>query len=519
MPPTRNNTNGQVDGNTGVDMQQAIDERNILLAAIVSSAEDAIIGSDLNGHVISWNHAAHLLFGYTAKEITGQAFSSLFPKEQLPEHRALIKLLQHNNTIGQLETVGRRQDGSEVPVSLTISAIRNNTRTMTDDDGQSRDITGFSLIVRDFSVGYRLAERLTLSERHFRQVVEATPNAMIIVGCNGLIEMINTQAEKSFGYNRKELLGQAIELLVPERIRQQHPELRDSYIANPVPRNLNQGNDLFAQRKDGSEFPVQISLNPIQTADGLKILAAIIDTSERKRFTDELSRRNEELDNFAYVASHDLKSPLRNLSQLASWISEDLAGKMNEETTEHLRLMQTRIKRMEKLLDDLLLYFRADQLGGTVEQVDFATMVRDVFELCCPDKSFELELLGHFPCTRTHKVALELVLRNLINNAIKHHDKHRGRITVRVVTKEKQFEIAVCDDGPGISEEHRERVFAMFQTLRPRDEVEGSGMGLAILRKTIESLGGKISLGDNLPHGAVFTFTWPRHEENDTGGL
>jgi len=471
-----------------------------LLAAIVNSSEDAIIGSDLNGHIISWNHAASLLFGHAPEAILGQAFALLFPAGQLPDHLTLIQLLEQGSAIGQFETMGQHADGNELPVSLSISAIRDAT-------GQ---IFGLSLSARDFSNGYKLAARLAQSERHFRLVVNAAPNAMVLVGQNGLIEMVNDRTEKIFGYGRAELVGLAFDLLVPERFRKQHhePQAPQMQQMQPAP-------TLYALRKDGSEFPVEIGLNPIDTADGVKILSAIVDISERQHFIDELSRRNQELKDFAYVASHDLKAPLRGVSQLAMWITEDLEGQINEETREHLHLMRVRITRMEKLLEDLLLYFRADKLGGNIITVDFAELVRDVFELCCSDASFDLELQGSFPKAPTHKAALELVLRNLISNAIKHHDKKSGHIIVRSVAspEDTHYIFEVADDGTGIPPEHHERVFAMFQTLRPRDEVEGSGMGLAVIRKTIESLGGHISLNANQPRGAVFRFSWPRVAE------
>lgn len=460
-----------------------------LLAAIVNSSEDAIIGSDLDGHIISWNHAASLLFGHAHDAITGQAFALLFPDGQLPDHLTLIQLLEQNSAIGQFETMGRHADGREIPVSLSISAIRDKTGK----------IFGLALSARDFSNGYKLAARLAQSERHFRQVVNAAPNAMVLIDQAGLIEMINDRSEKIFGYLRAELVGQPFDVLVPERFRKQ----RNEQPAQAAP-------TLYVRRKDGTEFPVEISLNPIDTADGFKILSAIVDISERQHFIDELSRRNQDLKDFAYVASHDLKAPLRGVSQLATWITEDLAGKINEETSEHLHLMRVRITRMEKLLEDLLLYFRADQLGGNIVTIDFAELVRDVFELCCSDASFDLELEGSFPKAPTHKVALELVLRNLISNAIKHHDKRSGHIVVRSIPNEDHYIFEVADDGAGIPIEHQERVFAMFQTLRPRDEVEGSGMGLAVIKKTIESLGGHISLDANQPRGAVFRFSWPR---------
>lgn len=473
-----------------------------LLAAIVNSSDDAIIGSDLNGHIISWNHAASLLFGHAHAAILGRPFAVLFPDGQLPDHQTLGQLLQKNSAIGQFETMGRRADGSEIPVSLTISAIRDTSSNM----------FGLSLSARDFSSGYKMAARLTQSERHFRQVVNAAPNAMILVNSQGQIELINERCEQLFGYTRAELIGNSLDMLVPERFREQHPQRRATYFAHPGEPVMAKGRELFALHKDGREFPVEVGLNPIETADGIKILSAIVDMSERKRFTDELSRRNQELKDFAYVASHDLKAPLRGVNQLATWITEDLEGQINEETSEHLHLMRVRITRMEKLLDDLLLYFRADNLGGSIENIDFAEMVRDVFELSCNNPSFDLELQGVFPKAETHKVALELVLRNLINNAIKHHDKASGHIIVRSIPSpdEQYYLFEVADDGPGIAPEHYERVFAMFQTLRPRDEVEGSGMGLAVIKKTIESLGGSISLAANQPRGSAFRFSWPK---------
>ncbi|MFZ6875694.1 sensor histidine kinase [Undibacterium sp. Di27W] len=466
-----------------------------LLAAIVNSSEDAIIGSDLHGHIISWNHAATLLFGHAHDSILGQAFALLFPDGQLPDHLTLIQLLEQNSAIGQFETMGRHADGREIPVSLSISAIRHGQG---DSAGK---IFGLALSARDFSNGYKLAARLAQSERHFRQVVNAAPNAMVLIDQAGVIEMINDRGEKIFGYPRAELVGQPFDILVPARFRGQHAEQLDQ----PAP-------TVYALRKDGTEFPVEVSLNPIDTSDGVKVLSAIVDISERQHFIDELSRRNQELKDFAYVASHDLKAPLRGVSQLATWITEDLAGQIKEETREHLHLLRVRITRMEKLLEDLLLYFRADQLGGNIVTVDFAELVRDVFDLCCSDASFDLELQGNFPKAATHRVALELVLRNLISNAIKHHDKRSGHIIVRSISSsdEEHYIFEVADDGAGIPPEHRERVFAMFQTLRPRDEVEGSGMGLAVIRKTIESLGGHISLAANEPRGAVFRFSWPK---------
>jgi PAS domain S-box-containing protein len=359
-------------------------------------------------------------------------------------------------------------------------------------------------------------EVLRKVEQSFMQVVESAPNAMVLVNSQGDIELTNAQVKNIFGYSREELIGQPVEILIPEQFKQQHPSLRNSFFHNPISRPMGEGRDLFGLHKNGHEFPIEIGINPIDTEAGTMILASVVDLTARVKAAQhlaenlkELERRNHELDSFAFIASHDLKSPLRGIDQLATWLGEDLADVIDEKSMQHLRLMRGRINRMENLLDDLLTYSRAGHIDGNLEIVNTENLIRVVFELCCNDARFTLTLEGDFPIFVTARTPLELVMRNLINNAIKHHDKDMGEITVNVKPLNNTFEFTVADDGPGISLEHTERVFAMFQTLRSRDLVEGSGMGLAIVKKTIETLGGSIYLDVNIPRGAAFRFSWP----------
>jgi len=279
---------------------------------------------------------------------------------------------------------------------------------------------------------------------------------------------------------------------------------------------MGQGRDLHARRKEGTEFPVEITINRVDTETGVMVLASVVDITVRVQAmndheanTRELERQNRELNSFAYVASHDLKSPLRGIDQLATWLTEDLKGHIDATSIEHLRLMRVRINRLENLLDDLLAYSRAGRIEGHPEMLDSAALVRDVFELCRDNSPFSLTLEGHFPTFVTTRTPLELVFRNLMNNAIKHHDHAGGEITVRVQHVDDKLQFAVADNGPGIAAIHFERIFRMFQTLRPRDAVEGSGMGLAIVKKTVEAFGGTIQVEANKPRGVVFTFSWP----------
>lgn len=246
-------------------------------------------------------------------------------------------------------------------------------------------------------------------------------------------------------------------------------------------------------------------------------LAGIVqDISERKQaeqrqleLLNKLTSINEELNNFTFVASHDLKSPLRGIHQLATWIAEDLGDNVSSETQKHLGLMRNRITRMEMLLDDLLNYARLGQAGIKIESVNTSELVRNIVDLIATNKEVFLPAAEDLPILETQKASLDLVLRNLISNAIKHHHKAQCTITITAQPIVDGFEFSVMDDGPGILPEHQERVFAMFQTIKTRDQVEGSGMGLALVRKTVELMGGAVRLESNGICGSKFSFTWP----------
>jgi signal transduction histidine kinase len=241
------------------------------------------------------------------------------------------------------------------------------------------------------------------------------------------------------------------------------------------------------------------------------------ENASRRRAEVELRRRNVDLDRFAYVASHDLKAPLRAISMLARWAEEDAEGTMPEKSEEHLRMLRQRVDRLEKLLDDLLAYSRVGRTGGEPEEIDVAALVRGVAEIVGVE-GFELVVARDLPALRAPRAPVEQVFLNLIANAIKHHDRPTGRIAVGGRRFPDGVEYWVEDDGPGIPPEFRERVFEMFQTLRPRDEVEGSGMGLALIRKILEAQEGEIHVEDARgERGSRFVFTWPEraHAEAD----
>ena len=271
------------------------------------------------------------------------------------------------------------------------------------------------------------------------------------------------------------------------------------------------------RHRDGHLINVLINGTPLtQEGASERVTLTITDITRSKRQErqlrrrrDELERSNKELATFAYVASHDLRSPLRGISQLAQWIVEDMPGDLPPEVSEHLRMMQSRIVRMERLLDDLLSYSRVGRIEGDIVEVDVADLCRDLFDLLAPPAAFRLGLGEGLPVFSTLVTPFTLVLRNLIGNAIKHRARDDGMVAVSARQESGVYAFTVTDDGPGIPPEYHERVFGLFQTLRPRDEVEGSGMGLALVRKIVELYGGAVRLESDGESGSRFIFTWP----------
>jgi signal transduction histidine kinase len=236
--------------------------------------------------------------------------------------------------------------------------------------------------------------------------------------------------------------------------------------------------------------------------------------AELLRYTEALERSNQELDAFAYAASHDLKAPLRVIQNASKWLEEDLEAHLTAETREHMSLLRSRVRRMEKLLDDLLAYSRIgrDTSSNPPETIDAAVLVENILAMLMPPEGFTVEVAPSLAGIEVNRMPLEAILINLISNAIKHHDKKVGRIEIFVEDIGAHYRFSIRDDGPGIPAQFHEQIFKMFQTLKPRDKVEGSGMGLALARKHVETSGGTMTLESAPGRGSTFSFTWPKKQ-------
>jgi signal transduction histidine kinase len=249
--------------------------------------------------------------------------------------------------------------------------------------------------------------------------------------------------------------------------------------------------------------------------DNIKKITA--SRAELEAIRQDLERSNAELEQFAYVSSHDLKSPLRAIESLALWIEEDMASTLTDSSRQHLDLLRQRVRRMERLLNDLLDYSRIGRVGHDVQVVNTADLAAQARDLLNIPEGFRVEIRPPMPVLKTQATPLRQVFQNLIGNAVKHHDRKEGLITVSSIDKGDFVEFHVADDGPGIPKEFHKRVFGMFQTLKPRDEVEGSGIGLAVVKKTVEQFGGYITIESGESRGIAFRFTWPKTTEDKPG--
>jgi len=346
-------------------------------------------------------------------------------------------------------------------------------------------------------------------------VVEAIPSAVLLVDGQGLIRMANRACRTILGYEPEELIGQSVETLLPAAARDRHREQRAQYAERPSVRPVGARSDLVAQRKDGRLIPVDISLGPVETAEGPMSVALVNDISERKaseqlrhKHERQLEQSNEELEQFAYVVSHDLRSPLQGVNSLAGFIEEDVGESLPDESREHFRLLRKRVQRMEMLLNDLLNYSRVGRVEAAPRTVNTGKLVREIAELLAPPAGFTIAAADDLPAVFTPEPALQLVLRNLISNAIKHHDRETGQITVAGEPTDDGHHFVVRDDGPGIEPRFHDKVFKMFQTLKPRDQMETSGLGLAIVSKTVKQHGGRVWIESDGDRGCAFHFTW-----------
>lgn len=509
------------------DATAPIENAARFLVQALAQVGDAIIIVDREQRITYLNAQAAAQYAVQPADVLGQPLSLLHQHQWFhldEEEAAYAALAQSGHWRGQ--NIHLLRDGRQLYVESTVTALK-------DEAGNQ---VGLMAVIRDITAQKEAETKLHEMQERFRLAVEKAPLNFAHIDKELRYTWIyNTHTD----FDPEALIGKRDDDLRTnpsvERLVQAKQQVLDSGRGARA--------EFTFPLSDG-EHTYDITIEPLRDASGelIGLTTAALDITQRKQAeeelrrtaeqlqalsrtlrelnstleqrvaerTAELERSNRELDRFAYIASHDLKAPLRAIDNLANWIAEDAAGVLPPPAQLHLNKLRNRVRRLEMLLDDLLLYSRAGRRRYTPETVDTAALVTGIVELLNPPPSFHVQIEGELPAIRCERPPLELVLRNLLENAIKHHHRmHEGSVCLTAYRRDHLVEFHIADNGPGIDPQYHERIFEVFQTLRPRDEVEGSGMGLAIVKKTVESAGGNIWVESSAGAGATFCFTWP----------
>jgi PAS domain S-box-containing protein len=461
--------------------------------AIVEAAPCAMVVVDRAQTITTVNRSFELMFGYPRQELLGQPLERIIPPRLRVSHQRLVQRFTAAPTARQMGPArllfGLRRDGSEIPVEIGLSPLRS----------EQGELTVASII--------DVSERQAEAER-FHRMVLAAPIAMIMLNPTGAIALVNRRAEELFGYAPGELLGLQVDALIPGRAGAGQVEEGGHWLERrELPIEL--GIELGGLRKDGSPLSLEVGLSPLESRQGDFILATMIDASQRKQQEAELRRSNADLEQFAYVASHDLQEPLRMVASYTELLAQRYQGRLDEKADKYIFYAVDGAKRMQRLVADLLAYARVGSQGKPLVPVDSEGVVHGVLGVLGPTIRAEGAqlLVGKLPTVLADEVQLRQLFQNLIGNALKFRSAAPPQIVIRAELKDEDWLYSIQDNGIGIEMQYGDRVFQMFQRLHERGKYEGSGIGLAIAKRILDRHGGKIWLESQVGAGTTFFFT------------
>ncbi len=476
---------------------------------LLESATDAMFIIDQEGRIVIANPAVERLFGYPRQGLIGKSMEMLLPERYRKTHHFQLGdyfTRPHARAMGTgVELLGLRQDGSEFPLDVSLSPLRTERGLLV------------MATIHDITRRKQAEEALRESEARMRAIFDTAVDGIVTISERGIIERINPAAGRMFGYSEAEVAGRNVSMLMPAPYREAHDGYLARYLQTGEKKIIGIGREVVGLHKDGTTFPMELAVSETSKGEHRMFTGTVRNISERKqteeqreRLLRELESANEELKNFGYVVSHDLKAPLRAIGSLANWISTDYADKFDDEGREHMRLLISRVHRMDGLIDGILQYSRVGRVKEVAVAVDLNRLVREVIDLLAPPAGIVISVDASLPTVMAEPTRIQQVFQNLLSNAIKYMDKPEGEIRINCSAEGKQWKFSIADNGPGIDRQHFEKIFQLFQTLAPRDRVESTGVGLALVKKIVEMYGGHVWLESTVGAGSTFFFTLPR---------
>jgi PAS domain S-box-containing protein len=482
---------------------------------LLEAAPDAMVVVNQAGEIVLLNVQAEKQFGYKRDELVRQKVKNLIPEgfaERLIADgtRSAAEALAQQIGTG-IELIGRRKDGTEFPIELMLSPL------------ESAEGILVTAAIRNISVRKAAEKHLGQMESRYRGLLEAAPDAMVVVNQAGEIVLLNVQAEKQFGYKRDELLGQKVKNLIPEGFAERIVADALRSAEDALAQQIGTGIELIGRRKNGSEFPLELMLSPLESAEGILVTAAIRDITTRKKGEadllnkmEELNRSNEELGQFAYVVSHDLQEPLRMVASYTQLLSRRYKGKLDSDADDFISFAVDGASRMQRLIQDLLAYSRVGTKGKDLLDTSSEDALQQALINLRGAIKDSSALVTHdpLPAVLADEMQLIQLFQNLVGNAIKYQSSGVPRVHVSATRNGvKKWVFSVQDNGLGIDPQYFEKIFGMFQRLHKREEFAGTGIGLAICKKIVERHGGSISVESRPGLGSTFRFALAETEK------
>jgi two-component system sensor kinase FixL len=456
------------------------DEPGGLLRAIVESSDDAIIGKALDGTIVSWNAAAERMYGYSAADAIGRSISLIIPEEHQREFRRILDEIRAGRRVPSHETVRRTRAGRLLTVSLTVSPILDVTGR----------ILGASAIARDITESRRIHAAFDASEERYRSVVDSAVDAIIVIDHLGRVESLNVAATRLFGFSAAEVVGQNVNMLMPEPYRSEHDQYLKRHLSTGERHIIGIGREVTGRRKDGSTFPLQLSVGEMAIDGEKKFTGILHDLTERVRLETQLREQEalKRLGEMAAVVAHEVKNPLTGIRGAVQIIGGRLpAGSRDAEV---IKEIVARIDALNELMKDLLLFARPPR--PKIASIELQPIVLSAIELVRQDptaRGVGFAVTGTSAPVAADAELLKLILQNLLLNAVQAM-KGSGGVRIELGSSGDCGTIAVVDSGPGILPEVREKLFTPFFTTKSR----GTGLGLSTARRFMEAQNGSMAL-------------------------